>query len=58
MQIIKKKEKIGNILFTTAIILELLIMMTDYSAITLPLRGRIAQLAFVLFGCKILTTKY
>lgn len=33
-------------------------MMTDHSAITLPLRGRVAQLAFLLFGCKILTTKY
>ncbi len=58
MQIIKNKEKIGNILFTIAILLEVLIMMTDYSAITLPLRGRVAQLAFVLFGCKILTTEY
>lgn len=58
MQIIKRKEKIGNILFTIGILLELLIMMTDHSAITLPLRGRVAQVAFVLFGCKILTTDY
>lgn len=59
MQIIKNKEKIGNILFTVAIIIELIIMMTDHmSSITLPLRGRFAQLAFLLFGCKILTTKY
>ncbi len=58
MQLIKKKEKIGNLLFTIGIILELIIMMTDHSAITLPLRGRIAQVAFVLFGCKILTTDY
>ena len=58
MQLIKKKEKLGNILFLIAILLELLIMMTDHSAITLPLRGRVAQLAFVLFGCKILTTDY
>ena len=58
MQIIKKKENIGNILFFIGIILELLIMMTDHSQITLPLRGRVSHLAFVLFGCKILTTDY
>lgn len=58
MQIIKRKEKIGNILFTIGIFLELLIMITDHSAITLPLRGRVAQVAFVLFGCKIITTDY
>ncbi len=58
MQIIKGKEKIGNIFFSTAIVLELLIMVVGHSALSLPYRGRIAQLAFVLFGCKILTTYY
>lgn len=59
MQLIKKKERIGNILFIIAIAIELTIMMTDHMAsFTLPLRGRWAQLAFVLFGCKILTTRY
>lgn len=58
MQIIKRKEKVGNVLFIIALAIELLIMMTDHSAITLPLRGRFAQLAFVLFGIKILTTNY
>lgn len=59
MQLIKSKEKIGNILFIAAIVIELIIMMTDHmSSFTLPLRGRWAQLAFVLFGCKILTTRY
>ncbi len=58
MQIIKNKEKPGNTLFYIGIILEIIIMMTDHSQITLPLRGRVAHLAFVLFGCKILTTKY
>lgn len=58
MQIIKNKEKAGNTLFYIGIILEIIIMMTDHSQIILPLRGRVAQLAFVLFGCKILTTKY
>ena len=59
MQLIKNKEKIGNILFVAAIVIEVVIMMTDHmSSFTIPLRGRFAQLAFVLFGCKILTTKY
>lgn len=58
MQIVKNKEKIGNVLFFIGIILEIIIMMTDHSQITLPLRGRVAHLAFVLFGCKILTTRY
>ena len=58
MQIVKNKEKLGNTLFYLGIILEIVIMMTDHSQITLPLRGRVAQLAFILFGCKILTTKY
>ncbi len=58
MQIIKNREKLGNTLFYIGIILEIIIMMTDHSQITLPLRGRVAHLAFVLFGCKILTTKY
>ena len=59
MQLIKNKEKIGNILFVAAIVIEVVIMMTDHmSSFTLPLRGRFAQLAFVFFGCKILTTKY
>ena len=58
MQIIKKKEKIGNTLFFIGILLEIIIMMTDHSQITLPLRGRVSHLAFLLFGCKILTTKY
>ena len=58
MQIIKKKEKIGELFFYIAVCLELLIMMTDQAGCSLSLRGRVAQLAFVLFGCKILTTEY
>ena len=58
MQIIKKQEKIGNILFAIAIILELIIMVAGHSAFNLPYSGRIAQFAFILFGCKILSTEY
>lgn len=59
MQLIKNREKLGNILFVAAIVIEVAIMMTDHmSSFTLPFRGRFAQLAFVLFGCKILTTRY
>ncbi len=59
MQIIKGKERIGNILFTAGLVLELIIMLAGHcSWITLPYSGRVAQVAFVLFGCKILTTRY
>lgn len=59
MQIVKGRERIGNILFTVGIILELLIMLVGHcSWLTLPYSGRIAQVAFVLFGCKIITTRY
>ncbi len=59
MQIIKGKEKIGNILFIIGISLELLVMLTGHcSWITLPYSGRIVQAAFILFGCKVLFTRY
>lgn len=58
MQIVKNKEKLGNTLFYLGIILEIIVMMTGHSQIILPLQGRVTHLAFVLFGCKILTTLY
>lgn len=58
MQIVRKKENIGQMMFLTAILIELLIMMTDHSAVTLPFRGRVSHVAFLLFGGKILTTDY
>ena len=53
-----KLQKAGNILFFIGVAIELLVMMTDHSAITLPYRGRVTHVAFVLFGLKILTNRY
>ncbi len=58
IQIIKNKERLGCILFEIGVVLELLVMMTDSASWTLPLRGRITQVAFALFVIKILMTKY
>ena len=59
MQIIKNKEKAGNILFAVGIFLELLVMVTDHSSfIELPFRGRFTHVAFAIFCIKILFTYY
>lgn len=58
-QIVKNKEKIAEILFIAGIALELLVMMTDHFASwTIPLRGRITHVAFILFCLKIICTEY
>lgn len=59
MQIIKNKEKIGNVLFAIGVFLELLVMVTDHSSfMELPFRGRFTHVAFVIFCIKILFTHY
>jgi len=59
MQLIPRKEKAGEFLFTIGLFLEILVMITDNCASwTIPYRGRIVQLAFVLFCIKICTTRY
>ena len=59
MQIIKNKERVGNLLFEIAIAIELIVMMTDHCTfLELPLRGRFTHIAFVLFVVKMLTTSY
>lgn len=59
MQLIKKKESFGNTLFLLGIILELIVMITDhFASFTLPYRGRVTHVAFVLFCIAILTTYY
>jgi len=58
MQIIKNKEKIGNILFSVGFFIELMIMIVGHSVIEIPFRGRLTHVAFALFCCKILTTRY
>lgn len=52
------KKGIGEGLFFAALSIELLIMMIGHSAFTIPLMGRCLHVAFVLFGVKILLTKY
>lgn len=55
----EKREKIGYYLFFAGIMLELLVMVTDNAAnFTIPYRGRITHVAFMLFCTKILCTKY
>ena len=59
MQIIKNKEKIGNILFAIGILIELLVMVIDHSSfMELPFRGRFTHVAFAIFCIKILMTNY
>lgn len=52
------RNNIANVVFYIALSLELLIMMVGHSAFELPYTGRITHVAFVLFGFKILLTKY
>ena len=59
IQLIKGKESIAGVFFTSAIVLELIVMMTDHMASwILPYRGRVTHVAFLLFCVKILMTKY
>lgn len=51
--------KAGNIAFLLGILLELTVMMTDHMAVwTIPYRGHVTHLAFILFCIKILTNRY
>ena len=54
----KNKNKIANIFFYIAFSIELVIMMVEHSAFDVPFRGRLTHIAFALFGCKVLLTKY
>lgn len=55
----EKREKIGYYLFFTGIMLELLVMVTDNAAYyTIPYRGRILQVAFLLLFFKIVLTGF
>ena len=54
-----KREKIGYYLFFAGIMLELLVMVTDNAAYyTILYRGRILQVAFMLFFFKIVLTSF
>lgn len=54
----KNKEKIATILFFAGFAIEVLMMMAGHSAFEFPFRGRLLHVAFVLFGLKVLLTKY
>lgn len=59
LQLIKADRRIAEAVFTFAIVLELIVMMTDHLASwTLPYRGRVTHVAFILFCIKILMTRY
>ena len=46
----EKREKIGYYLFFSGIMLELLVMVTDNASnFTIPYRGRLTHVAFLLF---------
>lgn len=54
----ENNSQIAAIFFGIAITIELFIMMVGHSAFDLPYCGRLTHIAFVLFGCKVLFTKY
>ncbi len=59
IHIIRTGQKYTEYLFLAGVILELIVMMTDHIASwTLPYRGRVTHVAFVLFCIKILMTRY
>ena len=54
-----KREKIGYYLFFAGVMLELLVLVTDNAAYyTIPYRGRILQVAFLLFFFEIVLTSF
>ena len=48
----------GVILFYLGVIIEVLMVIIDKSAYTNPIEGRLFQITFLLFGLKVLSTKY
>ena len=53
-----RKSKIANILFYAAFLLDVIILCTNNTGIEIPYRGRLLQLAALIWGIKILLTKY
>ena len=58
MQLIKKQERLGEILFFIGILIHTLLMVIGYGDWSIPFHGRFMQLAFGLFCIKILCTWY
>lgn len=53
-----KLKKVGEMSFWIAFVIELLIVIVDKSAYTNPYESMLFRLTFVLFGIKIVSTKY
>ena len=58
MQLIKKKERLGNIAFYIGMTIHLLLMVVGFGDCGMPLHGRLMQIAFLFFCIKILMTYY
>jgi len=54
----EKAKKLGVVCFWTALIIELIIVLIDKSAYINPYEGILFRITFVLFGLKLITTKY
>ena len=52
------KDRVGNLLFFTALTIELLILLIDKSAVANPIEGRLFQITFLLFAMKVCMTQY
>lgn len=53
-----KLQTIGKITFWLAMIIEITLVIVEKSSLIIPYEGQIFRLTFVLFLCKILTTRY
>ncbi len=51
-------QRIGEYLFTVAVVIEVLVVIVDKSNYTNPVQGRLFQLTFLLFLAKVCLTKY
>lgn len=54
----QRRKKVGEMSFWIAFVIELLIVIVDKSAYINPYESMLFRLTFVLFGIKIVTTKY
>lgn len=58
MAVREKMNKIGNLCFWIALVIESVIVMIDKSAYINPWEGKLFRLTFVLFCIKVITTQY
>jgi len=58
MQLIKRRERLGEYAFYIGIAIHLILMTIGYGDYRIPFQGRFMHLAFVLLGIKIVTTYY